>query len=376
MRSKFLELVLFLLLAAAVVSGFAHTWEQTNTTNDYLAISMSADGRIICAVTSGDRVGISTNYGKTWFTAPLGLGIGGLAPNGAAISADGSKIYAVVLAQSSWLSTNQGLTWTQTSFPAAASWRLACSADGTKVIASSWNGPLCYSTNSGANCYTSSIPSAKWVSLASSAEGSRMVTAVNGGDIYFSTNYGALWTPVGFSPAVWTSACVSGNGRWIGATTTTNLYISSDAGVNWFTNNFGAQSIACSADGSNWIVAGPLTYTSTDGGVNWTTNLPSVSPGAIAISADGCEMCVLAGEGIWMGHATPSPQLNIQSKDSNLSFSWLLSSTNFALQQNADLGTSNWSVVSNAPILNFSNLQQEVTLPAPTNSMFFRLIAQ
>jgi len=376
MRSKLLELVLFVALIVIVASGFAHTWEQTNTTNEYLAISMSADGRILCAVTSGDRVGISTNSGKNWFTSPIGLGIGGLAPNGAAVSADGTKIHAVVLAQSTWLSTNQGLTWQQTGFPATASWRIACSADGTKVIASSWNGPICFSTNSGANCYTSSVPNAQWVSLASSAEGSRMVTAVNGGDIYYSTDYGGSWVPVGFSPRAWTSVCVSGNGGWMGATTGTNLYISNDAGTNWITNGLGGQSIACSADGSSWIVAGAETYTSTDGGLNWTTNLPSVSPRTVAVSADGCEICVLAHDGIWMGRATSSPKLNLQPKDSNLAFSWMLSSTNFVLQQNPDLGSSNWRVVSNVATLNFTNLQQEVTVPATTNLMFFRLMAQ
>jgi hypothetical protein len=376
MKSKFLDCVLVMVLLVTVVSGFGHTWEHTNTLKNYLAIGMSADGRIICAVDSGDRLDISTNWGKTWITMPNSHAIGGIAPNGIAVSADGAIIHGISLSSSSWVSTNQGITWAQTAFPFNVAWRIACSGDGAKVIAASINGPVCYSTNSGANCYASSAPNAKWVSLASTADGKRMVAAVDGGDIYFSTNYGASWTPTGLFSQAFTAACVSANGQWIGATTATNSYLSSDAGVSWVTNGLGGGSIACTANGSNWVIAASQLYTSTDGGVTWQTNLPITSASMAVVSADGCEISVLQSDGIWMGRATASPQLNIQPKDSNLDLSWLLPSTNFVLQQNADLTIANWITVSNGPTLNFTNLQQEVRLPATTNSMFFRLIAQ
>jgi hypothetical protein len=44
---------------------------------------------------------------------------------------------------------------------------------------------------------------------------------------------------------------------------------------------------------------------------------------------------------------------------------------NFVLQQSADL--SSWSVVTNQPVLNLTNLQNEVILPPPDSNVFYRL---
>jgi hypothetical protein len=375
MKSKFLDAIMLMALLLTVVSGFAHTWEKTDSGKFHDSIRMSADGRIICAVDSGSHL-ISTDSGKTWHVGTNYPPIGGPGQNGIAVSADGTKIHAVVLDQSSWLSTNQGLSWVQTGFPAAAAWQIACSGDGTKVIAASYDGPLCFSTNSGENCYTSSVPNAKWASIVSSADGKRMVSAVAGGDVYFSTNFGVDWASAGFSSRTWNSVCVSANGKWVGALTDTNAYISGNAGADWFTNNFGGGTIACSADGTTWMIAAGQIYTSTDGGIDWLTNLPTISSYNGAISADGSEIAIVEYDGIWMGRATSSPKLNIQSEGSSIALSWLVPSTNFVLQQNVDLCTTNWMTVSNSPALNFTNLQQEVTVPATTNTLFFRLVAQ
>ena len=52
--------------------------------------------------------------------------------------------------------------------------------------------------------------------------------------------------------------------------------------------------------------------------------------------------------------------------------SWPVPSTNFVLQQNLNLSTGNWDVVTNEAVLNLTNLQYQVTL-APANSVFYRL---
>jgi len=81
-------------------------------------------------------------------------------------------------------------------------------------------------------------------------------------------------------------------------------------------------------------------------------------------------------QGVWVGRLTPSPQLNIQSQSPNTTISWLIPSTNFVLQQSADLSNPTWSPVLTSPTLNFTNLNQQVTLPANGSNDFFRLIAQ
>jgi len=52
---------------------------------------------------------------------------------------------------------------------------------------------------------------------------------------------------------------------------------------------------------------------------------------------------------------------------------WIVPSTNFVLQQNLDLTTTNWTDVTNPPALNLTNLQNEVILTPTNNSAFYRL---
>jgi len=79
------------------------------------------------------------------------------------------------------------------------------------------------------------------------------------------------------------------------------------------------------------------------------------------------------GGGIWISQSTPAPQLNIATANINFALSWIVPSTNFVLQQNSDLGTTNWVTITNAPTLNLTNLHNEVTLPSPGSNVFYRL---
>ena len=70
------------------------------------------------------------------------------------------------------------------------------------------------------------------------------------------------------------------------------------------------------------------------------------------------------------------PRLNLAPSNGSLALSWLVPSANFILQQNDDLTTSNWVTVTDPPVLNLTNLYNQVVL-APTNSSgFFRLKSQ
>ena len=93
------------------------------------------------------------------------------------------------------------------------------------------------------------------------------------------------------------------------------------------------------------------------------------------MSADGNELIASVGYpssagGIYVSQTTPSPVLNLSVSDNVIS--WIIPSLDFTLQQSPDL--SNWTDVTNPPVLNLTNLQNQVTLPPPNGNSFFRLM--
>jgi hypothetical protein len=214
---------------------------------------------------------------------------------------------------------------------------VAFSSDGIYTSTNSGNSWI--SNNAGA-------PFPDWSSIASSVDGRRLAAGIggNGGSIYISTNSGATWTTNAVPRQVWTS-------------------------------------IASSADGSKLIAAANnngTIFTSTNSGATWVSNnVPKLFWRSVAMSADGNTLAAVAfSGGIWTLQTTPVPQLHLAPSGNNLAFSWLVPSTNFVLQQNADLTTTNWVVLTNMPTLNLSNLQEQVFLSPTNGSAFFRLISQ
>jgi hypothetical protein len=194
-----------------------------------------------------------------------------------------------------------------------------------------------------------------WATVASSADGSKLVAASgvaflpphpDYGGIYTSTNFGMTWTSNNVPFAQW-------------------------------------QRVASSADGTKLIAAAiapsGLIYTSTNSGATWTSNnVPSKSWSGVASSADGAKLVAVAvgdqsirPSPIYTLQTILMPQLNLSPTNSNLTLSWIIPSTNFVLQQSADL--ISWSDVTNAPALNLTNLQNQVTLSASNSSGFYRL---
>jgi hypothetical protein len=123
------------------------------------------------------------------------------------------------------------------------------------------------------------------------------------------------------------------------------------------------------------VAAASAVYTSTNSGATWTSNsLPSEQWLSVSLSADGSKMVAVAnGGGIWTSQITPTPSMNITPTNSNLTLSWTVPSTNFVMQQNLDLTTTNWTDVMNPPVLNLTNLRDEVILSPTNSSGFYRL---
>ena len=364
--------------------GFAQTWTQTSpdSTSSWTGIACSADGKVVIAINSTAKPLLSIDSGNTWTTIAT-------APDGyscVASSADGTKLLGSFFGGGiyPYVSADSGMTWAQTS-ASNADWRaVACSADGSNLLAAGYNTSVWLSTNSGASWQTSSAPIKQWTSLASSADGTKLIGA-GSGQIYISTNSGNNWRP---AAAGGYSVATSANGSVLVATEFTGYYfgipqggtyISTNSGISWRTNPIVGSFVASSADGKRLIISiyASEYYASTDSGVTWVTNSTPFSSYAFALSADGCRLFATSfSQGIWVGQVDPSPQLNLAAADTSLALSWLVPSTDFVLQQNLYLTTTNWVTLTNAPTLNFTNLNNELTLPPSNSSGFFRLITQ
>jgi len=247
------------------------------------------------------------------------------------------------------------------------------------------------STNSGTAWSSTNAPDSGWRAIASSADGNKLVVVGVFG-IYISTNSGSSWTLIN-SPFFGASAVASSaDGNKLAAIAGNSIYVSTNSGIAWTITSAPATkwvSIASSADGSRLVVVaalldtfGPLPtvsgliYSSTDSGATWVSNSAPVQDWtSVASSSDGRKLVAVAGTfnggGIWTSQSTPVPQMNITPTNGNLALSWIVPSTNFVLQQSSDLG--GWTDVTNPPVLNLSNLQNEVTLSPSNSGGFYRL---
>jgi len=219
------------------------------------------------------------------------------------------------------------------------------------VIAAN-NNPLFTSTNFGVNwTKATNAPTADWYSVASSADGNTLLAcAYNNGNVYLSTNAGVIWTKSSLPANDWNSVAESADGIKMVALANNN------------SPAFGT--------GNGGI------YTSTDSGTTWVSNnVPSWSWTCAAMSADGNEIIATIGGAshtgtIYVSQTTPAPVLNLSASDNVIS--WIIPSLDFTLQQSPDL--LNWTDVTNPPVLNLTNLQNQVVLPPPDGNSFFRLM--
>ena len=331
------------------------TWTQTVATNNWTSIVSSADGTKFVAGAGG--IYVSTNSGDAWVQSD--------APannwHSIASSADGNRLIAGAYGDgdSVYISTNAGTAWQPTSAPLTNSlgysnyWLSVASSANGKVLAAAagnWEpGAICISTNSGATWTETSAPITNWWTVAVSANGSELAAGVEYGLIYVSTNFGLTWTPTSAPTSDWQSISVSADGSRLAAACQPVYLPPPDE-----------------------ISPGSI-YTSTNFGVDWVSNnIPFARWADISSSADGDKLIAVNYNGeMWISQTLPSPSMNAMSSNANLLLSWLVPSTNFVLQQSFDL--SSWADLTNQPVLNLTNLQNEVCLPLSGSSAFFRL---
>ncbi len=387
--------ILLLAVSILVVAdfAFAQTWTQTSAPlAAWRCIASSSDGTKLVAVTarggqppaSGASPGIylSTDSGTSWTystNVPLCACV--------ASSSDGGRLVAA-LNPSSFpsgsilISTNSGIIWTPTSAQTGTYWNsVASSADGRILVAGDFQGSIHVSTNSGA-IWFNSISIGGYV--ACSADGTKLVAAVDGGLIYTSPDSGITWITNNMPSKNWNSVASSADGnKLIAAVNPGLIYTSTDSGANWTTNSAPSaawNSVVSSADGNKLAAVGQgCVYTSTNSGTTWVSNSFSLPPSppsnlidfhSAASAADGNKLTVGGGR-IYTLQTTPAPQMRVAPVNSNIKLSWIVPSTNFALQQSSNLVS--WADVTNAPVLNLTNLQNEVTLSPSNSSGFYRI---
>ena len=374
------EVVVLCAILMVVRYGFAQTWTQTSATvSVYQSITESADGRMIMAVSSSSTVR-STNWGVTWNVIDSGFSYD------VRSSADGSKLIRV--AAGGWIivSTNSGVTWAATSLSNRFWVTCASSADGTKLAAAYTgisDGLIYTSTNSGATWLANTAPSNSWGSLASSADGTKLAAIAQNAKIYTSTNSGLTWVPTSAPSNNWGGIASSADGNRLVVGSVIGIFISTNSGGSWTSNSVIARgSAACSSDGSKLVVCNTngQIYISTNYGISWiSNNIVGNRWSCVASSADGNRLFAAEYGGsskVWTYQVTPSPKLNVAPANTNVALSWLVPSTNFVLEQSSDLTTADWVTLTNTPVLNLTNLNNEVTLSPSNSGGFFRLMTQ
>jgi len=381
------------LLTANRVS--AQTWTLTSapTNGGWTCVASSADGNKLVAVNPIiGSIFTSTNSGANWTSNNVPL----YPWNCVASSADGCKLAAAAristISGPFYTSTNSGASWTSNNVPYEIWFSIASSADGTKLAALAVNmlfGTIYTSTNSGTTWTSNNVPITSCKAVALSADGTQLV--VVGMGICVSTNSGSSWTLTNSSLLGASAVASSADGTRLAAIVGSLIYISTNSGIAWAGTSAPATnwiSIASSADGSRLVavaggshsiqppivVNGPI-YTSTNSGMTWTFNsVPVQYWTSVASSANGNTLvATINGGGIWTSRITPTPSMNITPTNGNLMLSWTMPSTNFVLQQDLDLTTTNWTDVTNTPTLNLTNLQDEVILSPIGSSGFYRL---
>jgi hypothetical protein len=380
-------------------------WVATGAVaTNWSCVACSADGSKLVAAVAGGWIYTSTNSGTTWEPRTSA----GIDWRSVASSADGVRLAAVRGDSWVFISSDSGATWTQTSVQAYNN--VVSSADGTNLAA--LKGPAVFamvSTNAGTDWSLSSADgakSAKPISLACSADGTTLLASgsasFNFGFLDISRSWGAFATNEAGYYTTWVETAPSNSlvafylalalsargdimfaGAWNGA-----IFRSSDVGTTWAATSAPINdwvSIAASADGTRLIaVAGGATtngqvFTSNDSGTSWFTNdLPNTNWTSVASSADGHKLAAAASGGpIYTWQSTPTPVLNVRpSVGTNLVISWTVPSSSFTLQQNSDIRASSWTDVTNMPSLNYSTLQDQVTVPASSRTAFYRLMSK
>jgi photosystem II stability/assembly factor-like uncharacterized protein len=318
-----------------------------------------------------------------------------------ACSADGTNLVAASFVPNSGsslvcISSDAGSTWAVRDGPGGSVQSVAISPDGRRVSAAAGD-TIYVSFDRCASWIRTTVPINWWLSVAYVAGGSRLLAA-SGQGIYSSIDGGASWTPI--SAAItnqpgfrWGSIGSSADGKsliaasWVFGPLGAKpgpVYTSGNSGGTWTLANvpnllWGC--VACSGNGKRMVAlarAGQV-FESNDSGTTWAVlSSPSEFWQQAVLSADGSRLFAITDGGeIFTSARTPTPWVGLATIRDQLVLSWTVSSMNFVLQRTSNLlDPSAWTDVPSGTALNPTNLQNQVTIPAPNGPAFFRLVSR
>jgi hypothetical protein len=370
----------------------AQTWTSVMPCHHWISVASSSDGNVLAAAATNGPICISKDSGASWVQAYV--------PetncwSSIAISTNGNILAAVAINGSIYVSTNSGLAWKQASVPSNSWSSVAMSADGTRMLTSATNGPIYLSNDSGLTWTATDVPltwngysiNSWWGAVASSADGSQLMvigyakTGQSAYGEYFtaSTDSGTSWTNTLQDFPSSAIAC-SADGKKVAVAHLGGWVLVWTNGIPPTGNSYGwmlasgkhLTSVASSADGSKLATAAASgeIYTSTNSGASWDiANVPAHNWSSLASSADGNKLVAVSMDGdIFVNGTVPAPALDMVASGSNSILWWNISASDYVLQQNLDLNTSNWTDVPVAPVL-----VNQAVLPSSGSSLFYRL---
>jgi hypothetical protein len=361
----------FALVLSALIGGTSarsEVWVHTNLPSASSA-GMSADGAVVVA-TGFPGTFVSSDYGATWQTNTFtGAAV--------AVSANGTNIY-VGASGALYSSTNAGVMWSTQAFGNVRV--LASSADGARVTAILYGTvPILTSADAGITWSTSNnAPIAYWMGVASSGNGNRLAAAGQAVGVWVSADAGVTWSQSLASNV--TTVASSADGRRLLAAGANKIYLSTDFGSTWSSQDYAnpdATSSASSADGTRLGLASYFgIYISTNSGLSWElSNQQALAWDSVACSADGHRWWASrgGGGGLYSGASPAAPVMQIIGTNGNVSLMWVVPSSPFVLQQRAFGDSGLWLGLSVTPKMNPNTLFDEVLIPATDAGRFFRL---
>jgi hypothetical protein len=256
----------------------------------------------------------------------------------------------------------------------------ASSADGARVTALLYgSAPIFISSDNGVTWSTNNnSPLTFWSGVASSGDGNRLAAAGQTVGVWISADAGVTWSQALASNV--TTVASSVNGRKLLAAGANKLYLSTDFGATWSsqdTANPDATSSASSADGTRLGLASYFgIYISTNSGLSWElSNQQALAWDSVACSADGHRWWASrgGGGGLFSGTSPAAPVVQIGGKNANVALSWIVPSSPFVLQQRPFMDSGVWSEIAVTPSINPTTLCNEVSIPATDVGSFFRL---
>ena len=243
-----------------ISQDYGSTWNYLpglTVQTDYKYSAMSGNGKYMF-IRKGTLTYWSINYGSTW---SLFTGVqSNDDTNGIALSQTGQYMVYVGLDVNSnssvYISSNYGSTWRlATSFPTSNThFSATISQSGQYISILSTNSYVIISSNYGSTWQT--LPTLSSCSQITMSQTGQYQTAMSATNIYVSSNYGMNFTCVNKSPsASFTSVTMIGSGeyQYIVDSTAGKLLSSNDYGITWnyyYTNTVSPTNSIISSDGT------------------------------------------------------------------------------------------------------------------------------